>query len=522
MIQPYSKKFWQVSPTQIRAKKRCMRYWCFVYAYGIRFTHPSAAFGSRVHDGGEALLKHGTPPDTSREGRVLRTGLQYLPKNVGKPLVEVSVKLPLDSVPGVVFLGFIDALWIEGPILIVQDWKTISNLRYAKSEKELHDGDLQFLGYSRAAMIKYARNEAQGLWIYMQTKGGYGSFAREPNITLDETEPAWHHINQEAREIAQWRADKLQIQDTPRASEEVCKQYGGCPYRHVCYDQWAGMATEKSRMSILDQLMADTQQQAPQQQVPTPAPAPVAQPAPVQQPALVQPVQQPVPVATPPVAPAPVAQPAPAQQPAFAQHVDAHYEGLIRNQPPLHPQQTDKVDDGPPRCVVCGLTDNNEKTWAQSQYVPEYPTGFIVHSTAGACFDQLKAHRKNILDGSIAPGTPMFAPATQPKPKETPLPPLQTPTPARELSPDEAATIAGFDDVNPPESAPPTVLQEVPAKETKAAKSAKKLTAKEQARYDAVFCAVIAAQGSMEPDPSGYQPQAVKRVADALWKELNA
>jgi hypothetical protein len=264
MIQPYSKKFWQISVSQIRAKKRCIRFWCFQYAYGIRFQHPSAAFGSRVHAKGEALLRHGTPPDSSPEGKRLRTGLQYLPKDAGTPLVEVSIKIPLDSVPGITFLGFIDALWTQAPVLIVQDWKTTSNLRYAKTEKELHDGDLQFLGYSRAAMLKYSRSEAQGLWIYMQTKGGYGSIAREPKITLDETDAAWQHINSEARIIAQWYADNLQIQDTPRASEEACKQYGGCPYRRVCYDQWAGMAQEKSRMSILDQLMADTQQ-TPQQ-----------------------------------------------------------------------------------------------------------------------------------------------------------------------------------------------------------------------------------------------------------------
>jgi hypothetical protein len=154
--------------------------------------------------------------------------------------------------------------------------------------------------------------------------------------------------------------------------------------------------------------------------------------------------------------------------------------------------------DAVPQCVICGATDNAPKTWVQSTYVPEYPSGFVAHSEPGACLDRLKKHRKDILDGTLAPGSPLA---------------IVQPQTARELTPAEAKKISDSDVVNPPESISPTVLQKVPAEAKKKKITTKKLTAKEQARYDALFCAVVI-------ENPGWTPAQIRMRTDELWEVL--
>lgn len=115
--------------------------------------------------------------------------------------------------------------------------------------------------------------------------------------------------------------------------------------------------------------------------------------------------------------------------------------------------------------------------------------------------DRLLEHRGGILDGSIERNTPL----------QLPPEPEIVPAPARELTPEEAANLAGFDDVNPPESDAPRVIKKEEA--PPALKKSTKKSVKEQARYDQLFCAVVASS-------VGGTAAQIKETADEYWEVL--
>lgn len=236
----------KVSPSQISNFRDCPRKWWYASIAKIPYPqHPSAALGERVHKILEmSTARKSRPADLlpavsentpQKEVLVAQAAWDaidsFLLQQTGRPLVdreaqiEEAWELPQGAPLTLAARGRADLVL---PDFIV-DWKTTSNLRWAKSAKELRS-DPQVLMYSAA--LDPDEPVRDFVHVYTQTRNSPAArvvhtpidrFMREQGlIALDK------HVEAMAGCASAGAAEEVE------PNTDACSRYGGCPFALRC------------------------------------------------------------------------------------------------------------------------------------------------------------------------------------------------------------------------------------------------------------------------------------------------
>jgi hypothetical protein len=237
------------SASGISTARGCGRKAVYRYVNGIS-TEPnaSAKLGTAIHSEMERWYLEKVVPEIAATRRLLP-----LAPNPTHPGVHVErpfrILLPVGAAR-----GFKDLL-VERPESrlmptgydwsperpAVFDWKSTSNLIYAKTEDDLVK-DPQAILYGAAARLAVARKvrdvpEVDLQWTYTSTKRNESRPVRVRQ-TLTILEDGLAEVIQTATEMRQTFADAASlgekgVNETPYDLRE-CEKYGGCPHREYC------------------------------------------------------------------------------------------------------------------------------------------------------------------------------------------------------------------------------------------------------------------------------------------------
>ena len=163
------REFKSFSASQVSTFRTCKRQWWFQSIMGLPTPQrASAALGEAVHTQLEDYLNDGKLPDGSTPaGKIATAALPYAPKPF-EVWTEVSMSdrkkrdsdtedvpmpgnMPRLFVAGLPVNGFIDVLDLSGDRPVVIDWKTTSDLKYAKTADDLME-DPQMILYGSYAL----------------------------------------------------------------------------------------------------------------------------------------------------------------------------------------------------------------------------------------------------------------------------------------------------------------------------------------------------------------------------------
>lgn len=235
-----------VSATQISNYRECKRKWAWRSIAKIETAqHPSAALGTEVHDEqlGPYLLEGRTFDFSRISGYIAASSLAYLPQPQTPGLeIELHFTMPSPSwrTHNFAYQGYVDMFHRDSSVMpdmlggvpLVSDFKTIGNLRYAKSESTLAL-DVQAMLYAAGAMWMTKATAVDLAWIYMQTKGAHKATRRHLRVLGDHVAEQFKRIDETAVEMFEARqriSDPLDLEP----NTNMCEEYGGCPYRANC------------------------------------------------------------------------------------------------------------------------------------------------------------------------------------------------------------------------------------------------------------------------------------------------
>jgi hypothetical protein len=238
-MQPFD----HVSASQIETFGDCRRKWWYQSILGIRPPpSPAAALGTAVHAALEAFILSGTAPDrTTAAGLIAAAGLPYA-RPAGTAPLQVELDLAVHpagrglALAGVAVHGRIDVLDVGADPITVQDWKTTSALKWAKTEDELRT-NIQATLYSRFALAWadwHGRPAASVRFqhVVLTTKGA--PLAKKTAVDLSRA-----HIDAEFAALAPTvgemiDASKIETPAAVPATRSACDKYGGCFFRDRC------------------------------------------------------------------------------------------------------------------------------------------------------------------------------------------------------------------------------------------------------------------------------------------------
>jgi hypothetical protein len=210
------------SASQVETFLSCQRKWAWRSIEKVSTPpHPSAQLGLEVHKEIEHHYRFGRPFDLARmPGRIAMSGYHLMPPQAGTYDVEKHFRVQIGRHH---FQGYID-LWWPGN---VRDWKTTSNLKYAKTDL---CSDVQGAIYAYADGSPVVRLE----WVYMQTKGKRGATVTVADATLEKISPTLRRIESAADEMQGHIDGKRRALDL-LPNVDHCDAFGGCPYQARCF-----------------------------------------------------------------------------------------------------------------------------------------------------------------------------------------------------------------------------------------------------------------------------------------------
>lgn len=229
------KTFERWSASQVDTYLSCNRKWWFNKILGLEVPqHPSAAIGSAVHAELEAYLEGNAPADSL--GPIARTALPFAPKPT-TVYIERSIEPLKLTAAGLPALGYIDVLNLTEDTPEVLDWKTTSDLKWAKTEDDLRR-NVQMTVYAKAT---HAELSSMGLpapefvrltHVAMLTKAPHRAQRTSTLIDVPTIEKNWAHIETTVRSMRETALVNTPDKVTP--TETTCSAYGGCPFRDRC------------------------------------------------------------------------------------------------------------------------------------------------------------------------------------------------------------------------------------------------------------------------------------------------
>jgi len=274
-----------VSPSQLSMWDRCNRKWGLRYIVGLKDPGSAASErGQRIHKLLEDYAEKGTyPSGDTLEEKVARELLPFAPppfsaRSEGNFWLEIG---------GVRFRGFKDLEYVEGgpqvrlpaaglapgERLIIQDWKTTSDLRWAKTPEDLKK-DPQALLYAADSLTRWRASSVDLRWVYGTTGEKTRTRRVEQTLSFDEVACGLESVLLSAEQLVLAKRNTRDVKDL-EPNPEACADFGGCPFRAAC-----GL-TQRERLksimtSVNDLRAAVGAQHAAPQQPPVQQPDPAA------------------------------------------------------------------------------------------------------------------------------------------------------------------------------------------------------------------------------------------------------
>jgi hypothetical protein len=222
-----------VSPSELELYQSCQRKWAYKYVLKIDVpSHKSALLGTQVHKILENWLKHATPPDLRTRQGAIAAELILLSPPPQMPGLQVEHAFAFKS-QRAWYTGVKDVRVKVGPIPIIGDHKTTSNLAYAKDRAQLL-AHPQVPIYATDEFLDPSVDIVEIRWNYVHTSGSH------------KTQPVWFQVGRNeiqdiffgtldplAGEVEFMRMNEPDPQELP-PTYETCEAYGGCPYLSIC------------------------------------------------------------------------------------------------------------------------------------------------------------------------------------------------------------------------------------------------------------------------------------------------
>jgi hypothetical protein len=239
------------SASSLQTAKDCPRKWYFQKVMGL--TTPSTksqAIGTKTHGEIEHYLKTGE----LTLGPVAMAGKHLIPDPCPDYLIEHRIWDSQLKAHGIPIEGFIDLIvppLDECPItgnsycVEVIDWKTTSNLKWAKNGSDLPK-TIQMGIYAEWARREYDADRVRLSHVYFQTRGRPQTKKSTIVVDSEQIVRKWESIESVARNLYQYAAE-TDIKHVP-ANRGACDNYGGCPF----YDKCPRSIGEIFDMSVLD------------------------------------------------------------------------------------------------------------------------------------------------------------------------------------------------------------------------------------------------------------------------------
>lgn len=221
------------SPTQLSMFSACKRKWWFTYPAGFKPPPTeSQAIGSAIHMELEKYVKDSEWPKDPRAEEALR----HLPPITDQARAEVRIDRALTSEdPQRCFLGFVDLLDLKDPKHPhIIDYKTMSDLRYAKTEHEL-ENDAQLNCYAQQVFETVAPQAeyAKVTHIQIQTRKSIKSQATSALVSRESVTKNWNKYLVVFQDMDRVRT--LTSANDVEKNENECDAYGGCFHKSRCF-----------------------------------------------------------------------------------------------------------------------------------------------------------------------------------------------------------------------------------------------------------------------------------------------
>ena len=245
----------KVSPSQINNFRDCPRKWWYASIAKIPYSqHPSAALGERVHKILEVatatksrpvdlrpMVSENTPQKEVLVAQAAWDAIDaFLLQQTGRPLVdreaqiEEAWELPQGAPLTLAARGRADLVI---PDFIV-DWKTTSDLRWAKSVNELRS-DPQVLMYSAA--LDPDEPVRDFVHVYTQTRNSPA--ARVVHTPIDRFMREQGLIALDKHVAAMSGCASAGAAEEVEPNTDACSRYGGCPFALRCMGRPKGVGS---------------------------------------------------------------------------------------------------------------------------------------------------------------------------------------------------------------------------------------------------------------------------------------
>ena len=235
----------KVSASQVNKVRQCLRMYAFEYVEKLR-PPPSAKmqFGTDVHGHLEDWISKSKLPPDIPSGRMAKMAItkEVIPPPDQGLLVENNFVFAWDK--NIDVGGFVDLTVPPSeadPIPTVIDYKTTSDLRWAKSPLQLKE-DPQAVLYAIDSMLRYDAPEVRIKWIYListaPASGNRKPTGVKPSVLRfdahsKEFQDTVVRLDQDIQEILRIRSLNIKGLSLP-PSPESCEMYGGCFHKGRC------------------------------------------------------------------------------------------------------------------------------------------------------------------------------------------------------------------------------------------------------------------------------------------------
>ncbi len=254
-----------ISASQITLFTECQRKWGFKYLQRVEVPpHPSAVLGTEVH--AHQLgpwLTEGREFDYTKPSGEIALALKHLlpaPKTPGMVL-ERHFVIPSPggkfSYQGYIDLYAPDATCVPGlerdpfgVVPLVGDFKTTSNLDYAKTEETLLT-DVQAMLYATAVMFEDNADEVYLSWFYTRTRKPHRALRVAARVSGSHVVEQFQKIDEVGARVAATRLANPNVDELP-PNPRMCDAYGGCPFRHICNLSPVVHAAGVNKEAVLD------------------------------------------------------------------------------------------------------------------------------------------------------------------------------------------------------------------------------------------------------------------------------
>lgn len=222
------------SASQINTAASCLRAWAHDKVDKVpRKNTPATITGTRCHSALEDYHTTGHLDLTTEYGEIVLPGLKYNPAP-GTPHMSLEQHFYFEY-RGHMFQGYKDVeIHAPGCVPYVQDHKTTSNFKWAKSQETLAH-DVQACLYAADSMVCMQAPRASLNWVYYRTRGARKSKAVHLVMVAQQAIATLDRAAKTADAIDYIRDHGLRPLDLP-PSPESCDDYGGCDYQHLCTD----------------------------------------------------------------------------------------------------------------------------------------------------------------------------------------------------------------------------------------------------------------------------------------------